>query len=130
MQKQNNTEIHINTKDYNVDKIRQYNVAVGFINKFINFLNDSDITTPVDPMLYAIEFSFRNHNRYGCRKLPIIENNILSGEYYHYLLPEYYYNSKFDNSWTAEKQKIAADEMIHYLIKTIKPDTVMKWAKP
>lgn len=121
-----------NPKDYNYQELRRNNVT-SMVQTWYNTLMDLKINVPdgIDPMLYAIELAYREHNRYGERMLPKLKNNIFSGYRYGFLLPPYRDSNPYNPKWTAEKKEQAAIEMLNYLVtKSIKPDTVMKWEKP
>ena len=55
-------------KDYNIDEIRRNNVN-SEVQDWYDLINQLGIKTPVDSMLYAIELQYRNHNRYGGKKV-------------------------------------------------------------
>ena len=109
-------------KDYNIDEIRRNNVN-SKVQDWYDLIIQLGIKTPVDSMLYAIELQYRNHNRYGARKLPKLKGNKYAGMSYYFLLDPFRYDR-------GEESKQAAKEMLAYLIeKSIKVDTVLKWQK-
>lgn len=121
-----------NPKDYNYDEIRRNNVT-SMVQVWYNALMDLNINMPegIDPMLYAIELAYRDHNRYGEKRLPNLKGNIFSGYRYRFILPPYKDSNPYNPKWTAENKEKAAIEMFNYLInKSIKPITVQKWEKP
>lgn len=117
-------------KNFNIDRIRGNNVN-SMVQIWYDLLLRFGIDTgDIDPMLYAIELQYRNHNRYGSQRLPNI-NNVFAGRFYGSLLPPYYDSNPFREEWSAENQEKQAKEMLEYLIyKSIKPETVLKWQKP
>lgn len=115
-------------QDYNIKEIRKNNVT-SKVQNWYDFLLDSGVDLPddIDPMLYAIELAYREHNRYDHKFLPKLDGNMFAGYRYGSLLPPY----KSPNPEWVDKKKKDAMEMITYLIsKGIRKSTVLKWQKP
>ena len=112
---------------YDMNKIRTCGVTAEGINKWIKTFEYFNISTDIDINLYAIEFAYRVSNKYGTRKLPNVNGNIFSQYPYYFICPPFGDSNPPKEGWSTKEKEKASEEMLRYLIKTIKPETLNKW---
>lgn len=109
----------MNIDEYNLERIRKYNVNLTVTNTWLKTFEMYDIEVPGDKNLYALEFSYRSDNRYETQMLPNLPGNLLSGMRY------YFATHSPSEKFSYECHK----EMIEYLISKTRPSTLTKWKK-
>lgn len=110
----------MNIEEYDLERIRKWNVNVTSTNNWLKAFEMYDIHTPGDVNLYALELSYRGDNRYQTQMLPNVPGNPLSGYRYYFAYLEPSDEFSYDNH----------KEMIEHIISKIRPTTLDKWRNP